>query len=286
MKPTDVTCDVELLQTLQKTAKTPWNRVLLSRDPARPRSLEYIHAIVDDFVELSGDRLYADDPSIVGGFGCIAATKCMIVAQEKGNDTETRLQRNFGMVNPEGFRKALRLFRLAEKFSLPIISFVDTPGAYAGLEAEERGQGWAIAENLRVMSALKTSILVIIIGEGCSGGALAVAVGDRVAALENSYYSVISPEGCASILWKDTQKKEEAAQALRLTPEDLLEQGIIDDILMEPMGGAHTDPSAMFATVKSYITTIIPQLQSQEVGELLEKRYARYRAIGRFCEAG
>lgn len=216
---------------------TPWQRVTICRHAQRPHTIDYIKNICMNFHELCGDRTYGDDRSLMGGLCTIDGIKCMVIGQEKGHNTESRLHRNFGMLHPEGFRKALRLMRLAEKFHLPIISFLDTPGAYPGLEAEERGQGWAIAHNLREMARIKTPFIVIVIGEGWSGGALGIGMGDIVAMLEHACYSVISPEGCASILWKDAGKNVEAAERLKLNAEDLLEFQLIDAIIKEPLGG-------------------------------------------------
>jgi len=265
---------------------TAWERVLISRHPQRPHTIDYIQGICEDFVELFGDRSIADDSSIIGGFATIDGIRCMLVGQEKGSDTESRLKRNFGMVNPEGFRKALRLMKLAEKYHLPIISLLDTPGAYPGLEAEQRGQGWQIANNLLQMSQLKTPIIVLVIGEGCSGGALGMGIGDVVAMLEHSYYSVISPEGCASILWKDAAKKQEAAEALKLTSEFLLEREIIDDIIAEPLGGAHHNPRVVFENVKKYISDKCHILTQIKPDLLLDQRYQKYRKIGMVQKTG
>lgn len=261
---------------------TPWQRILICRHPSRPHSLDYIRNICEGFVELFGDRLYGDDHAIVGGLAKINGMKCVIIGQEKGNDTESRVYRNFGSPHPEGFRKALRLMKLAEKFQLPIVSMLDTQGAFPGLEAEERGQGWAIAHNLREMSRLTTPIIVIIIGEGCSGGALGMGVGDAIGMLEHAYYSVISPEGCASILWKDTEKKVEASAALKLNAENLLEMQIVDAIINEPLGGAHHQPEKAYANVKRFILEQwqILRLIPKEI--LLEQRYLKYRKIGQF----
>lgn len=261
---------------------TPWERVQICRHPSRPHTIDYINRIVDKFTELSGDRFYGDDHAVVGGVGYIGDVKAVIIGQEKGNTTETRVQRNFGMLNPEGFRKALRLMQLAEKFSLPILSLLDTPGANPILEAEERGQGWAIAYNLREMSRLEVPIVVTVIGEGCSGGALGMGVGDTIGMLENSYYSVISPEGCASILYKDASKKIDAASQLKLTAQDLLKFGIIDTILPEPLGGAHYDPSFTVNQVKNYFIEQAKMLMLLPKEVLLEQRYWKYRRIGAF----
>lgn len=259
---------------------TPWQRVQICRHPARPRANDYVKNICENFQELSGDRLFGDDHSIIGGLATIGGMKCMVIGQEKGNDTESRMYHNFGMVNPEGFRKALRLMRLAEKFHLPVISLVDTPGANPVLEAEERGQAWAIAQNLQEMARLKTPIIVLIIGEGCSGGALGTAVGDVVAMLEHSYYSVISPEGCASILWKDTSKNVDAASALKLNAEDLLRFEIIDAIINEPLGGAHHDPQVVYRNVKKFLLEQWEMLKLLPPQVLLEQRYMKFRRMG------
>lgn len=262
---------------------TPWQRILICRHPSRPHTIDYISHICTDFVELFGDRLYGDDRSIIGGFAKIDGVKCVIVGQEKGNDTESRVYRNFGMLNPEGFRKALRLMRLAEKFHLPVVSFLDTPGAYPGLEAEERGQGWAIAQNLREMASLSTPIIIVVIGEGCSGGALGMGVGDVIAMLEHSYYSVISPEGCASILWKDVSKNVEAASRLKLNAEDLLQFGVIDAIIKEPLGGAHHDPMVAYQNVKKFIVEQWEILKLFPPQILLEQRYLKFRKVGSYA---
>lgn len=267
------------------SALTPWQRVMISRHPSRPHTIDYIKNVCENFVELSGDRQFGDDQSIIGGFAKVNGHKCLVIGQEKGFDTESRVRRNFGMLNPEGFRKALRLMRLAEKFRLPIISLLDTPGANPILEAEERGQGWAIAANLREMSRITVPIVVIVIGEGCSGGALGMGVGDVIAMLEHSYYSVISPEGCASILWKDSSKKEEAALALKLTAENLLELKIIDAIIPEPLGGAHHDPQAVYQNVKRFISEQCNILRPIPRDLLVEQRYLKFRQMGRFLEA-
>lgn len=261
---------------------TPWQRVTICRHPSRPRTVDYVKNMCDEFFELSGDRTYAEDHSIIGGLATIDGHQFMVIGQEKGCDTESRVHRNFGMVNPEGFRKALRLMKLAEKFKLPVLSLLDTPGAYPGLEAEERGQGWAIAQNLREMFALKTPVIVIVIGEGCSGGALGIGIGDCIAMLEHSYYSVISPEGCASILWKDSNKNQEAAVALKLNAEDLQKYQIIDTIIPEPLGGAHHNPEQTYNNVKKYILEQIPILKEIPVELLVEQRYFKFRRMGEF----
>lgn len=259
---------------------TPWERVAICRHPARPRTVDYIKALCEEFTELHGDRLFADDSSIVAGFAKIGGVRCMVVGHEKGNDTETRLQRNFGMPHPEGYRKAMRCMRLAAKFHLPVICFVDTPGAYHGLAAEERGQGWAIAQNLWEMSALPTPILVLLIGEGCSGGALGIGIGDIVGMLEHSYYSVISPEACSSILFKDATKNAEAAKILKMHAEDLLSLGVIDAILKEPMGGAHHDKAVVYETVRSFLLDSWAKLEDLSTEQLLTRRYEKFRSLG------
>jgi acetyl-CoA carboxylase carboxyl transferase subunit alpha len=261
---------------------TPWQRVTICRHPARPHSSDYIKNIFDEFHELCGDRTFSDDRAIIGGLATIEDQRFVVIGQEKGKDTESRIEHNFGMPHPEGYRKALRLMKLAEKFNLPIISFLDTPGAYPGLTAEERGQGWAIATNLMEMSRISTPIIVILIGEGCSGGALGMGIGDKIAMLEHAYYSVISPEGCASILWKDAAKNVEAAETLRLNAENLKEFEIIDDIIKEPQGGAHHQPNSMFKDVKAYIQQTLPSLLTLKNEELLESRYEKFRKMGAF----
>lgn len=273
----------EKLDTLREkvySELTPWERVLICRHPARPHTVDYIANLFEDFQELAGDRLYSEDKAIIGGFATIGGVKCMVIGQEKGNNTESRVARNFGMLNPEGFRKALRLMKLAEKFKLPIISFLDTPGAYPGLGAEERGQGWAIATNLREMATIATPIIVLVIGEGCSGGALGMGVGDVVGMLQHAYYSVISPEGCATILWKDATKNHKAAAMLKLNAEDLLAMRIIDAIIPEPLGGAHHDPEQTYASVKQFILEQFDRLKDVGSEQLLEERYQKFRRMG------
>lgn len=264
---------------------TPWQRVTISRHPSRPHTIDYIRNMCSSFHELGGDRTFGDDHSIIGGLGIIDGVRCVIIGQEKGFDTESRVYRNFGSVNPEGFRKALRLMKLAEKFNLPVVSLVDTAGAYPGLEAEERGQGWVIAHNLMKMARIETPIVVVIIGEGCSGGALGIAVGDVVAMLEHAYYTVISPEGCAAILWKDSTKNADAAAALKLNSEDLLEMQIIDAIIKEPLGGAHQQPQVAINNVKQFIVEQWQMLKRIPKEVLLEQRYLKYRKIGQFVSS-
>lgn len=277
------------LETLRReiySNLTPWERVTICRHPSRPHSIDIIKNVCETFEELSGDRNFADDQAIIGGLARINGVKCVIMGQEKGSDTESRVKRNFGMLNPEGFRKAMRLMEMAEKFHLPIITLLDTPGAYPGLEAEERGQGWAIAENLLKMSRLRTPIITIVIGEGCSGGALGMGVGDVIAMLEHAYYSVISPEGCASILWKDAAKNQEAAETLKLTAEDLLNLDVIDTIIKEPLGGAHRDPTTMYGTLKAFMTDQCQVFAEIPKEVLLEQRYLKFRKMGRVLQAG
>ncbi len=264
---------------------TPWERVAICRHPARPRSIDYIKNICDDFTEISGDRLFRDDRAIIAGLAKIGGVKFMVIAQEKGCDTESRLERNFGMPHPEGYRKALRCMRLAEKFKLPVLSLLDTPGAYPGLTAEERGQGWAIAQNLWEMSKLSTPVIVLLVGEGCSGGALGMGIGDEIAMLEHAYYSVISPEGCASILWKDAGKNEAAACALKIHAEDLLQFEIIDTIIEEPLGGAHHDPKQVYDKVKGFILEKWQVLKQIPPEELIRQRYLKFRRMGKFTDS-
>ena len=264
---------------------TRWQKVQLSRHPRRPYTLDYVRMMTTDFVELHGDRYFADDRAMVGGLGKIDGQRVMIVGQQKGRDTRQKLDRNFGMAHPEGYRKALRLFYLAEKFGLPIIVLIDTPGAFPGIAAEERGQAEAIARNIREMSRIKVPIIVVIIGEGASGGALGVGVGDTVMMLVYSWYSVISPEGCAAILWRDAAMAPEAAEALRTASEDLVDLKIVDRVIAEPPGGAHTDPEMAAAMVKQAILEELGKLTPLSADELLQRRLEKYRKIGVFDEA-
>lgn len=259
---------------------TRWQRVQLARHPQRPYTLDYIQRIIPDFQELHGDRKFADDPAIVSGIGHIQNVPIMLIGHQKGRTTKEKLYRNFGMPNPEGYRKALRLMELAAKFNRPVVALIDTPGAYPGIGAEERGQAEAIARNLFEMSHLPVPILVIIIGEGASGGALGIGVGDKILMLENTWYSVISPEGCAAILWRDAAKAKEAAEAMRVTAKDLLEMGIADGIIPEPVGGAHRDYDEAALILEKRILEELNELSSLPVDELLEKRYQKYRKIG------
>jgi acetyl-CoA carboxylase carboxyl transferase subunit alpha len=259
---------------------TPWQRTQLARHPQRPSTLDYIHELCRDFLEFHGDRSFGDDRAIVGGFARFNDRTVMIIGHQKGKTLKERMQRNFGMPNPEGYRKALRLMKLAEKFNRPIITFIDTPGAYPGIGAEERGQAEAIARNLFVMSRLTVPIISVVIGEGGSGGALALGVSDRVLMLEHSVYSVISPEGCAAILWDNPQKVQDAASALKMTAKDLLEFGIIDEIVPEPIGGAHREPKAVCTLVGKSLTNQLYDLADLSVEQLLTNRDHKYRKIG------
>ena len=261
-----------------------WQKVLLARHPDRPYTLDYIEMICDNFIELHGDRQYADDAAMVTGLAEIDGHNMIIVGHQKGRGTRDNIKRNFGMSNPEGYRKALRVMKLGEKFKLPIVSLVDTPGAFPGIGAEERGQAEAIAKNLLEMSKLKVPILVIIIGEGASGGALGIGIGDRILMMQNTWYSVISPEGCASILYRDPSRAAEAAEALKPTPEDLLKIGIIDGIIKEPNGGAHRDKESAANLLKESILTNIRELQKLPVNILIENRVTKYSAMGAWIE--
>ena len=264
---------------------TPWQRVQVARHPKRPYTLAYINALTDGtFVELHGDRTVKDDKAMVGGFGSIDGKSVMLIGQQKGIDTKMRQYRNFGMANPEGYRKALRLMRLAEKFNKPVITFIDTPGAFPGIEAEERGQGEAIARNIIEMMQLKVPIICVVIGEGASGGAIGIGVGDKVFMLENTWYSVISPESCSTILWRTRDQKEKAAEALKLTAEDMLENKLIDAIIPEPLGGAHRDYDTTFTNVKKEIKKHLTRIHKQDAEERIEKRIEKYSQMGIFNE--
>ena len=266
------------------SALTPWQISQLSRHPQRPYLLDYIRRIFEDFQELHGDRAFADDPAIVGGLARLGGRSVMLIGHQKGRDTKEKILRNFGMPRPEGYRKALRLMELAERFRVPILTFIDTPGAYPGIGAEERGQSEAIARNLQVMAGLRTPIVCTVVGEGGSGGALAIGVGDRVLMLQYSTYSVISPEGCASILWKSADKAQLAAEAMAITSDKLLEFGLIDAILPEPLGAAHRDPAAMAETVKQALLAALDDIQGQDMDALVVERYRRLMSYGRFKE--
>jgi acetyl-CoA carboxylase carboxyl transferase subunit alpha len=263
---------------------TRWQRVQLARHPDRPYTLDYIYEMTSSFIELHGDRGYKDDKAIVGGFAKIDDFKVLIVGHQKGRDTKSNLYRNFGMPNPEGYRKALRMMKLAEKFNKPVITLLDTPGAYPGLEAEERGQAEAIARNIYEMSKLKVPIIVVIIGEGASGGALGIGVGDRILMLENCWYSVISPESCSSILWRSWDYKEQAAEALKLTAPDLLEQGLVDRIVPEPSGGAHKDHKEAASILKNILKEELASLIKIKPDKLVESRREKFGKMGHFIE--
>jgi len=278
----------EKLETTRKevfTNLTPWQRVQLARHPKRPYMLDYIQRIASEFTELHGDRRFGDDHAIVGGLATIADHRVMVIGQQKGRDTKENLMRNFGSPHPEGYRKALRLMQLAEKFDLPVICFIDTPGAYPGVGAEERHIAEAIAVNLREMMVLKTPMIAIVIGEGGSGGALGIGVCDRVLIMENAYYSVISPEGCAAILWKDRAAASQAAAALKISAKDLLELGIVDEVIPEPLGGAQKDYDVTAATLKKVILKNLDKLMDEKIGELLDARYKKFRKMGVFAKA-
>jgi len=259
---------------------TTWQRVQLARHPLRPYTLDYVRLIMTDFIELHGDRLYADDKALIGGVARLAGRTLMVLGHQKGRDTKENLLRNFGSAHPEGYRKALRLIQLSEKFRLPVVIFIDTPGAYPGVGAEERGQAHSIAYNLRELARIRTSIFICVIGEGGSGGALGIGVGDAVTMLEHAYYSVISPEGCAAILWRDRAKAPEAAAALKLSAEDLLRLGVVDEVIPEPRGGAQHDQAAVAQRVKDAIVRFWDSADGFSTEELLRRRYERFRRIG------
>ena len=264
---------------------SPMQRVMVARHPRRPYTLDYLSTIFTDFIELHGDRLFRDDPAIVGGWARLAGISVMVVGHQKGRDTKENLKRNFGMPHPEGYRKALRLMEMAAKFSAPVITLIDTPGAYPGLGAEERGQSEALARNILEMAGLETPIISCVIGEGGSGGALALGVADRVLMLENSVYSVISPEGCAAILWKDAGQRERAAEALKLTAEDLLRLKLIDEIVPEPVGGAHVDPDTTGEALRATLIRHLTELRKIRPEKLVKRRAEKYAAMGVFTEA-
>ena len=287
----DLSDEIEVLRNKVQDMKknvydnlSPWQKVKIARCQERPTTIQYIENILDDFLEFHGDRLYADDESIIGGVGLLEGKPVTVIGHQKGRDTKENIRRNFGMPHPEGYRKALRLMKQAEKFNRPIITLINTSGAFCGIGAEERGQGEAIATNLLEMSKLKVPVIAIIIGEGGSGGALALGVGDKVVMLEHSIYSVISPEGLATILWKDSSLSKDASEVMRLTADDLIEFGVIDDIIKEPAGGAHKDISLMSRNIKDYLTKTIEELKKIEINELLDTRYGKIRNIGKFTE--
>lgn len=263
---------------------TPWQRVQVARHPKRPYALDYINALCVDFQELHGDRQFNDDRALIGGTAFFEGQSVMIIAQQKGRDTKENIIRNFGMPQPEGYRKALRLMKLAEKFNLPVITFIDTPGAYPGVESEARHVSEAIAVNLREMAMLKVPSIAVIVGEGGSGGALGIGVTDRVLIFENAYYSVISPEGCAAILWKDRANAPKAAEALKLNASSLKDMDVVDDVIAEPLGGAHNDPAAAAAGLKKALIKHLKALSGKATSKLLDERYERYRALGEYRE--
>jgi acetyl-CoA carboxylase carboxyl transferase subunit alpha len=274
LEPPDFTSDA--------AANPSWQRVQLARHPKRPHSNDYIQGLITGFVELHGDRFFGEDKSIIGGMGFFEGKAVMVIGQQKGRDTKEKLLRNFGMPKPEGYRKALRIMRLAEKFHRPVITLIDTPGAYPGIDAEERGQAEAIAYNLREMSRLQTAIVAVVIGEGGSGGALGLGVANRIYMLENAYYSVISPESCAAIIYRDSGKAPEAAAALRMTANDLLEMKLIDGIIPEPEGGAHLDPEVAIAAVRRTVQSALGELTGLSTRALIEQRYQKFREMGNF----
>ncbi|MBI1931130.1 MAG: acetyl-CoA carboxylase carboxyltransferase subunit alpha [Ignavibacteriales bacterium] len=287
----DITAEISNLESKVNLLKkniyenlTRWQRVQLARHSERPYTLDYIFLMTENFIELHGDRHFKDDKAIVGGFATIDGQKVMLIGHQKGRDTKSNLERNFGMPNPEGYRKALRLMKLAEKFNIPIVTLLDTPGAYPGIEAEERGQAEAIAKNLFEMSRLKVPVIVVIIGEGASGGALGMGVGDRILMLENTWYSVISPESCSSILWRSWEFKEQAAEALKLTAPDLLELNIIDRIVPEPLGGAHRDHKVIADTLKQILIEEISLLKKIKPEKLISNRIEKFGKMGVYQE--
>jgi acetyl-CoA carboxylase carboxyl transferase subunit alpha len=288
----DVTEEARLLQVRLNTLRhdiysnlTPIQRVQVARHPRRPYPLDYLSTIFTDFIELHGDRAFRDDPAIVGGWARIAGMSVMVIGHQKGRDTKENLKRNFGMAHPEGYRKALRLMKLAAKFSAPVVTLIDTPGAYPGLGAEERGQSEALARNILEMAALPTPVVAVVIGEGGSGGALALGVADRILMFENSVYSVISPEGCAAILWKDASQRERAADALKLTAQDLLRYKLVDEIIPEPLGGAHLDPDATGEALREAMIRHINELRKVRPEKLVRRRAEKYAAMGAYTEA-
>lgn len=287
--------DIDLSEEIKKLEKkaqkrkteifkniTAWQRTQMARHPKRPYTLDYISLIMDEFIELHGDRTFYDDLAIVGGIASFNGKSVMVIGHQKGRDTKENLKRNFGMANPEGYRKALRLMKLGEKFSFPIITFIDTPGAYPGIGAEERGQAYVIANNLKEMSSLKVPIVVIVIGEGGSGGALGISVGNRIYMLENSVYYVCSPEACSSILWRDVSKAPVAAEVQSITAQDLLRLGVIDGIIPEPIGGSHREPEKTAKNIKATLKKALEELSSLSTDKLIQQRYSKYRKIGKF----
>ncbi len=266
-------------------ALTPMQRVMVARHPRRPYTLDYLSSIFTDFIELHGDRLFRDDPAIVGGWARLAGQSVMVIGHQKGRDTRENIRRNFGMPHPEGYRKALRLMKMAEQFKAPVITLIDTQGAYPGLGAEERGQSEALARNILEMSVLETPIISVVIGEGGSGGALALGVSDRILMFENSVYSVITPEGCAAILWKDSTQRERAADALKLTADDLTRLGLVDEIIPEPVGGAHFDPEAAGESLRTVLIRHLAELRKMRPERLVKRRHEKYAAMGAYADA-
>lgn len=291
-KDIDLSVEINNLEKKLKNLKkeiyshlSPWQKIQIARHPKRPTTLDYIRLITKDFIPLAGDRLFGEDKALLGGFAKIDDRKVVIMGHQKGKDTKENIERNFGCAHPEGYRKAMRLMHLAERFNMPVVCLVDTPGAYPGIGAEERGQAQAIAENIRDMFSLKTPVVVVVIGEGGSGGALGIGVGDRVLMFEYAYYSVISPEGCAAILWKDAAKREEAAKVLKLTASDLIGLGVVDEMIVEPEGGAHRNHEEAAESLKNSILKNLMVLSEMDTEVLCQARYARYRAIGVFTES-
>ncbi|MBI0444975.1 acetyl-CoA carboxylase carboxyltransferase subunit alpha [Deinococcus sp. DB0503] len=276
--------EVERLRAERSAKLSRWDRVQLARTPGRPTALDYVERLCTDFTELHGDRAYGDDPALIGGPARWQGTPVMLLLQQKGRDTKSKIKRRFGSANPEGYRKAVRLMDLADRFGLPVVSLIDTQGAYPGIEAEERGQGWAIAESIQRMVRLRVPAVCTVIGEGGSGGALAIGVGNRVLIQENAWYSVISPEGAASIIWKDASKAPEAAEALKLTAADLLELGIVEEVIPEPPGGAHLDVDAAARALGAAVSRSLAELSGQDGEALRAQRAARFRALGAFTE--
>lgn len=288
-KSVDLSPEINKLQEkLEKLRKqvysnlSAWQRIQIARHPDRPYTLDYVRLLTDDFLELHGDRLFFDDQALVAGFAMMDGLKTMIIGQQKGRDVQENIKRHFGCAHPEGYRKAMRMMRLAEKFQIPVVIFIDTPGAYPGIGAEERGQAQAIASNLMDMVQIKTPIVAVVIGEGGSGGALGIGVADRVMILENAYYSVISPEGCASILWRSSARASDAAQALKIMPEDLLRFGIVHEIIPEPLGGAHRDPESVAGCLKKSIVKNLKKLSELSISDILDQRYEFFRKIGKY----
>ncbi|MCK4520155.1 MAG: acetyl-CoA carboxylase carboxyltransferase subunit alpha [Candidatus Omnitrophica bacterium] len=290
-KTVDLSSEIsDLEKKLKKLRKgiysklSPWQKIQISRHPNRPTTLDYIALMMKDFIPLSGDRLYGDDKALVSGFAMLEEQKIVVIGHQKGKDTKENIERNFGCAHPEGYRKAMRVMKLAERFNMPIVCLIDTPGAYPGVGAEERGQAQAIAENIRDMFSLKVPILVVVIGEGGSGGALGIGIGDKVLIMEYAYYSVISPEGCAAILWKDALMREEAAKVLKLTAPDLIKSGIVDEVILEAEGGAHRGAEYSSRNLKEAIIRNLSELSGFSLDTLLDRRYQRYRNMGIFNE--